>query len=62
MEKELEPIREKLQSDKRAIDKYDEKVDEWKVRWHKNVVYIWNDNPVSINNQFGTCDFPWVGA
>lgn len=31
MEKELEPIREKLQSDKRAIDKYDEKVDEWKV-------------------------------
>lgn len=32
MEKELEPIREKLQSDKRAIDKYDEKVDEWKVR------------------------------
>lgn len=31
MEKELEPIKEKLESDKRAIGKYDEKVDEWKV-------------------------------
>lgn len=31
MEKELEPMKEKLQSDRRAIEKYDEKVDEWKV-------------------------------
>lgn len=31
MEKELEPMKEKLQSDKRAIEKYDDKVEEWKV-------------------------------
>uniref|UniRef100_A0A8D0DD24 Si:dkey-119f1.1 n=1 Tax=Sander lucioperca TaxID=283035 RepID=A0A8D0DD24_SANLU len=30
MEKELEPMREKLQSDRRSTEKYDEKVDEWK--------------------------------
>uniref|UniRef100_A0A3Q3ATS2 Structural maintenance of chromosomes protein 6 n=1 Tax=Kryptolebias marmoratus TaxID=37003 RepID=A0A3Q3ATS2_KRYMA len=29
-EKELEPVRVKLQSDKRSTEKYDEKVDEWK--------------------------------
>lgn len=32
MEKETEPMKEKLDSDKRAIEKYDEKVEEWKVR------------------------------
>lgn len=31
MENELEPMKEKLQTDRRAIDKYDEKVDEWTV-------------------------------
>ncbi|XP_045916316.1 structural maintenance of chromosomes protein 6-like [Micropterus dolomieu] len=30
LEKETEPIKEKLQSDRRATEKYDEKVDEWK--------------------------------
>ncbi|XP_008311197.1 structural maintenance of chromosomes protein 6 [Cynoglossus semilaevis] len=30
MEKELEPMKEKLQSDTRLTDKYDEKVEEWK--------------------------------
>lgn len=30
MEKELEPMKEKLQSDRRSTEKYDEKVDEWK--------------------------------
>uniref|UniRef100_A0A8D3DEW8 Structural maintenance of chromosomes protein 6 n=1 Tax=Scophthalmus maximus TaxID=52904 RepID=A0A8D3DEW8_SCOMX len=30
MEKELEPMKEKLQSDKHSTEKYDEKVDEWK--------------------------------
>ncbi|XP_068580723.1 structural maintenance of chromosomes protein 6-like [Cebidichthys violaceus] len=30
MEKELEPIKEKLQSDRHSTEKYDEKVDEWK--------------------------------
>ncbi|XP_070705825.1 structural maintenance of chromosomes protein 6 [Pempheris klunzingeri] len=30
VEKESEPMKEKLQSDKRATEKYDEKVDEWK--------------------------------
>ncbi|XP_070397885.1 structural maintenance of chromosomes protein 6-like [Nothobranchius furzeri] len=30
MEKELEPMKEKLQCDRRATEKYDEKVDEWK--------------------------------
>lgn len=41
LEKESEPMKEKLQSDRRATEKYDEKVDEWKVRYvcsihHKN--------------------------
>lgn len=31
MEKELLPLKEKLQSDKRSTEKYDEKVEEWKV-------------------------------
>lgn len=31
MEKELEPMKEKLQSNSRATEKYDQKVDEWKV-------------------------------
>lgn len=31
MEKELEPMKEKLRSDKHSTEKYDEKVDEWKV-------------------------------
>lgn len=31
MEKELEPMKEKLQSDTRLTEKYDEKVEEWKV-------------------------------
>lgn len=31
MEKELDPMKEKLQSDRRSTRKYDEKVDEWKV-------------------------------
>lgn len=31
MEKELEPMREKLQSDRHSTKKYDEKVEEWKV-------------------------------
>uniref|UniRef100_A0A3P9MZH7 Structural maintenance of chromosomes protein 6 n=1 Tax=Poecilia reticulata TaxID=8081 RepID=A0A3P9MZH7_POERE len=30
MERELEPVKEKLQADKRSTEKYDEKVDEWK--------------------------------
>uniref|UniRef100_A0A1A7WF85 Structural maintenance of chromosomes protein 6 n=1 Tax=Iconisemion striatum TaxID=60296 RepID=A0A1A7WF85_9TELE len=30
MERELEPMKEKLQCDRRATEKYDEKVDEWK--------------------------------
>lgn len=30
MEKELEPMREKLRSDRRSTEKYDEKVEEWK--------------------------------
>ncbi|KAK9531542.1 hypothetical protein VZT92_010961 [Zoarces viviparus] len=30
MEKELEPMKEKLQSDRHSTEKYDEKVDEWK--------------------------------
>ncbi|XP_071388371.1 structural maintenance of chromosomes protein 6 [Centroberyx affinis] len=30
MEKELQPMREKLQSDRRSTEKYDEKVEEWK--------------------------------
>ncbi|KAM9339091.1 structural maintenance of chromosomes protein 6 [Symphorus nematophorus] len=30
VEKDTEPIKEKLQSDKRATEKYDEKVEEWK--------------------------------
>lgn len=30
MEKELEPVREKLRSDRRSTEKYDEKVEEWK--------------------------------
>ncbi|XP_041814270.1 structural maintenance of chromosomes protein 6 [Chelmon rostratus] len=30
MEKELEPMKEKLQSNSRATEKYDQKVDEWK--------------------------------
>ncbi|XP_028460510.1 structural maintenance of chromosomes protein 6 [Perca flavescens] len=30
MEKELEPMKERLQSDRRSTEKYDEKVDEWK--------------------------------
>ncbi|XP_071335380.1 structural maintenance of chromosomes protein 6 [Trachinotus anak] len=30
MEKELEPIKEKLRSDRQSTQKYDEKVDEWK--------------------------------
>lgn len=32
-EREVEPLREKLQSDKRSTQKYDEKVEEWKVWW-----------------------------
>lgn len=31
VEKESDPIKEKLQSDRRATEKYNEKVDEWKV-------------------------------
>lgn len=31
MEKELEPMKEKLQSDKHSTEKYDVKVEEWKV-------------------------------
>lgn len=34
MEKELEPMKEKLRSDKHSTEKYDEKVDEWKVLYH----------------------------
>ncbi|CAG5928033.1 unnamed protein product [Menidia menidia] len=30
MEKEIEPMKDKLQADKRSTEKYDEKVDEWK--------------------------------
>uniref|UniRef100_A0A8C4F720 Structural maintenance of chromosomes protein 6 n=1 Tax=Dicentrarchus labrax TaxID=13489 RepID=A0A8C4F720_DICLA len=30
VEKEMEPMKEKLRSDRRATEKYDEKVDEWK--------------------------------
>nr|XP_046228256.1 structural maintenance of chromosomes protein 6-like isoform X2 [Scatophagus argus] len=30
LEKDLEPMKEKLQSDRRATEKFDEKVDEWK--------------------------------
>ncbi|XP_070781824.1 structural maintenance of chromosomes protein 6 isoform X2 [Enoplosus armatus] len=30
MEKEMEPMKEKLRSDRRATEKYDEKVEEWK--------------------------------
>lgn len=31
MEKELEPMKEKLESDRRVIDKFNDKVEEWKV-------------------------------
>lgn len=31
MEKELEPIKAKLKTDRSSTQKYDEKVDEWKV-------------------------------
>lgn len=31
MEKELEPMKEKLQADRRSTEKYDDKVNEWKV-------------------------------
>jgi hypothetical protein len=31
MEKEVKPMREKLQSEERSTIKYDQKVDEWKV-------------------------------
>lgn len=31
MEKESEPMKEKLQSDRRSTEKFDEKVEEWKV-------------------------------
>jgi len=31
MEKDFEPAKEKLQADRRSTEKYDEKVDEWKV-------------------------------
>ncbi|XP_047244065.1 structural maintenance of chromosomes protein 6-like isoform X2 [Girardinichthys multiradiatus] len=30
MERELEPVKEKLEADRRSTEKYDEKVDEWK--------------------------------
>uniref|UniRef100_A0A665WV10 Structural maintenance of chromosomes protein 6 n=1 Tax=Echeneis naucrates TaxID=173247 RepID=A0A665WV10_ECHNA len=33
MEKELEPMKEKLQSDRRSTAKFDEKVEEWKVKF-----------------------------
>ncbi len=32
VEKESDPMKEKLRSDRRATEKFDEKVDEWKVR------------------------------
>lgn len=32
MEKELEPMKEKLQADRHSTEKYDDKVNEWKVR------------------------------
>lgn len=31
MERELQPSKERLQADRRSTEKYDEKVDEWKV-------------------------------
>ena len=31
MEKELEPMTDKLRSDRRSTEKFDEKVEEWKV-------------------------------
>lgn len=31
MEKELEPMKAKLKTDRSSTEKYDEKVDEWKV-------------------------------
>lgn len=40
MEKELEPVKEKLQSDRRSTEKYDEKVEEWKVSEPKTHVYF----------------------
>lgn len=39
VEKESEPMKEKLQSDRRATEKYDEKVDEWKVRWICSILH-----------------------
>lgn len=33
VERQLEPVKEKLQADKHSTEKYDEKVDEWKVRY-----------------------------
>lgn len=40
MEKELEPMKEKLQSDRRSTEKYDEKVEEWKVSEHSVLVSL----------------------
>lgn len=40
MEKELEPVKEKLQSDRRSTEKYDEKVEEWKVSEHSILVSL----------------------
>lgn len=46
VEKESEPMKEKLRSDRRATEKFDEKVDEWKVR------YFYQYSP--INQEFKT--------
>lgn len=36
MERNLEPKKEKLEADRRSTQKYDEKVNEWKVWQHSN--------------------------
>lgn len=43
MEKEFEPMKEKLESDRCAINKFNEKVEEWRVSFNLAVLtfYIW---------------------
>lgn len=38
MEKKFEPMKKKLESDRRAIDKFNEKVEEWKVSFNLAVL------------------------